>query len=111
MGTDDTVQIVCFRCESKFKDRARRLVSGYSTQCPSCECIIFFEDGSAIEEVKAAFRTAEKIRKSLKEEMAKKINARTAALVEPVDDGADEDFDNSQPATSKQWFSTGRVRY
>ena len=67
--------------------------------------------GSAIEEVKAAFRTAEKIRKSLKEEMAKKINARTAALVEPVDDGADEDFDNSQPATSKQWFSTGRVRY
>jgi hypothetical protein len=38
---DDSVQITCTRCRSTFRDRARRVQSGYSRQCPNCEVIIW----------------------------------------------------------------------
>ena len=63
----DSVQIRCTRCRCNFRDRARRLQSGYSRQCPNCEVIIFFEEGSMDANVQAALLTARKLRRVLKE--------------------------------------------
>ena len=63
----DSVQIRCTRCRCNFRDRARRLQSGYSRQCPNCEVIIFFEEGSMDANVQAALSAARKLRRVLKE--------------------------------------------
>ena len=63
----DSVQIRCTRCRCNFRDRARRLQSGYSRQCPNCEVIIFFEEGSMDANVQAALLAARKLRRVLKE--------------------------------------------
>ena len=64
---DDSVQIRCTRCRCNFRDRARRLQNGYSKQCPNCEVLIFFEEGSTDPNVKAALLTARKLRRALSE--------------------------------------------
>ena len=63
----DTVQICCTRCRSHFRDRARRLQSGYSRQCPNCEVLIFFEEGSNDTNVQKALRDARRLRRLLME--------------------------------------------
>ena len=87
MGTDDTVQIRCSRCKSKFRDKARRVRSGYSRQCPDCECMVFFEDGSPNKDIHAALREAERVRKALREEEFEKTANRAASVGRT--DGAD----------------------
>jgi hypothetical protein len=61
----DTVQVRCSRCKSCFRDRARRVRSGYSRECPSCSVLIFFEDGGSDENTQRALRNARKIRSAL----------------------------------------------
>ena len=68
MGTDDSVQIRCPRCKSKFRDRARRVQSGYSRECPSCERVIFFEGGSPNNDIRDALHAAERVRRALRQE-------------------------------------------
>jgi predicted nucleic acid-binding Zn-ribbon protein len=68
---EDSVQITCTRCKSTFRDRARRIQSGYSRQCPNCEVIIFFEDASFDKNVQAALKEAKKVRRALREEEEK----------------------------------------
>lgn len=63
---EDSVQIRCTRCKSSFRDRARRVQSGYSRQCPNCEVIIFFEDGAVDRNVQRAVRDAKRIRRELR---------------------------------------------
>jgi hypothetical protein len=63
----DSVQIRCTRCRCNFRDRARRVQSGYSRQCPNCEVIIFFEEGSIDANVQAALLAARKLRRLLRE--------------------------------------------
>src|SRR3989440_11775096 len=82
MGIDDTIQVRCPRCKSKFRDKARRVLSGYSRQCPSCECMVFFEEGSPSKDIHNALREAERVRKVLREEQFEKI-AHPAASAEP----------------------------
>ncbi len=65
---DDTVQIRCTRCKSTFRDKARRLLNGYSRQCPSCEGVLFFNEDSFDKNLSGALKTAEKIRRALREE-------------------------------------------
>ena len=72
MNTDDTVQIRCPKCKGKFRDKARRVQSGYSRQCPSCETLIFFEDGSPNIHIRAAFREAKRVRRLLIQEEEEK---------------------------------------
>jgi DNA-directed RNA polymerase subunit RPC12/RpoP len=63
----DSVQIRCTRCRSTFRDRARRLQFGYSRQCPNCEVLIFFEEGSSDVNVQAALLAARRLRRVLLE--------------------------------------------
>jgi predicted nucleic acid-binding Zn-ribbon protein len=63
----DSVQIRCTRCRCHFRDRARRIQSGYSKQCPNCEVLIFFEEGSNDANVRAALLAARKLRRVLHE--------------------------------------------
>ena len=70
---DDTVQLRCHRCKSVFRDKARRVQSGYSRQCVTCETIMFFEDGSIDKNVQRTLRDAKRVRKALREHEAEKI--------------------------------------
>lgn len=64
---DDSVQIRCARCKSNFRDKARKVQTGYSRQCPSCEGVIFFEEGSNDKSVQKALIDAKHIRKLLRQ--------------------------------------------
>ena len=64
---DDSIQIRCTRCKSVFRDKARRVLSGYSRQCPSCEGVLFFEEGSDDKNILQALLMAKQLRKALRE--------------------------------------------
>jgi len=110
MGTEDTVQICCSKCKSKFRDKARRVLNGYSRQCPSCECMIFFEDGSPNKDIHEALREAARVRKALRQEEAEKIPGRSAVPAGQTDDGTDQPPANSRRHIDRRSFSTGRAR-
>ena len=63
---EDSVQIRCTKCKGSFRDRARRVQSGYSRQCPNCEVIIFFEEGAIDRNVERAIRDAKRLRRALR---------------------------------------------
>jgi DNA-directed RNA polymerase subunit RPC12/RpoP len=65
---DDSVQILCTRCKSTFRDRARRVQPGYSRQCPNCEVVIFFEEGSSDNNVQTTLLAARRMRRVLREQ-------------------------------------------
>jgi len=73
---DDTVQIRCHRCKGNFRDKARRVQSGYSRQCPNCETILFFEESSIDKNVQKTLREAKRTRKALRELEVEKIASR-----------------------------------
>jgi predicted nucleic acid-binding Zn-ribbon protein len=113
MGIEDTVQVRCTRCKTKFRDKARRLRAGYSRQCPSCECMVFFEDDSPNKDIRDAMRDAERVRKALREEEAEKIAARATAATEQAH--ADEHDPENAPVVSRRQierrsFPGGRSR-
>ena len=64
---DDTIQIRCSRCNSSFRDRARRIRSGYTRECPRCNVLIFFESESHNEHIKRALKAAHKMRRLVAE--------------------------------------------
>src|SRR4051812_48338794 len=66
-GMEDSVQIRCKYCKNVFRDRARRLQSGYSRQCPSCEVVLFFDEDSPDKNIKEAMTAARHLRKALRE--------------------------------------------
>ena len=110
MATEDTVQICCSKCKSKFRDKARRVLSGYSRQCPSCECMLFFEDGSPNKDVHELLREAARVRKALRQEEAEKIANRSVAPAEQTDDGPDQRPVISQRRLDRRSFTAGRAR-
>jgi len=76
---EDSVQIRCHRCKSTFREKARRLQSGYSRQCISCETMLFFDDASADKNIQRTLREARKIRKVLREAEFEKLSAAPLA--------------------------------
>lgn len=68
MGVDETIQVRCSRCKGKFRDRAGRIRDGYSRQCPSCERLMFFAEGSPNKDIHDAMREAQRVRKLLRQE-------------------------------------------
>jgi hypothetical protein len=64
---DDTIQIRCGRCHCSFRDRARRIRSGYTRECPRCNVLIFFESESHEENIKRALKAAHRMRRLLAE--------------------------------------------
>jgi hypothetical protein len=77
-GMDDSIPIKCKRCQCTFRDRARRVQSGYSRQCPSCEVVIFFEEHVQDANVKTALLDARNLRRALKEAEGMKVITRAA---------------------------------
>ena len=77
---DDSVQIRCTKCKSRFRDRARRVQSGYSRQCPHCDVVMFFEEGSTDSNIRDALGQAQKVRAALLQEEADKAGSRGPAL-------------------------------
>ena len=111
MGVDDTVQVRCTRCKSKFRDKARRVRSGYSRQCPACECLVFFEEGSPNKDIQEALREAERVRKALRDEEAEKIASRSAASAEQADDDVDQAPVFSRGRPDRRSVPAGRAPY
>lgn len=105
MAVDETVQVRCTRCKAKFRDKARRLRSGYSRQCPSCERMLFFEDGSPNKDIHDALRDAERVRKALRAEEAEKVTARAPEAEQAADGDSAPTFSRRMDRRS---FSTGR---
>jgi predicted nucleic acid-binding Zn-ribbon protein len=70
---DDSVQLRCHRCKSSFRDKARRIQSGYTRQCISCETMLFFDDDSNDKNVKRTLREAKRVRKALREAEEMKV--------------------------------------
>ena len=64
---DDSVQVCCTRCRNVFRERARRVQSGYSRQCPCCEVVLSFEETSPDKNIKRALASARGLRKVLRE--------------------------------------------
>jgi hypothetical protein len=62
---DDSIQLRCPRCNSSFRDRARRIHSGYARECPNCNVLIFFESESHDEHIRRALKAAHKLRRAL----------------------------------------------
>jgi len=62
---DDSIQLRCSRCNSTFRDRARRIQNGYARECPNCNVLIFFESESHDEHIKRALKAAHKLRRLL----------------------------------------------
>jgi hypothetical protein len=90
---DDSVQIRCHRCKSSFREKARRLQSGYSRQCISCETMLFFDDDSNDRNVRRTLREAKQVRKALREAEFEKLTATPVA-------STGREFSNSRSATS-----------
>jgi len=63
----DSVQVLCDRCKTVFRERAQRLQNGYSRQCPSCEVVLFFDEDSPRPNIKLAMSKARAVRKQLRE--------------------------------------------
>jgi DNA-directed RNA polymerase subunit RPC12/RpoP len=75
---DDTIQIRCSRCNSSFRDRARRIQNGYARECPNCNVLIFFEGESHDEHIKRALKAAHKMRRALAAAEGKKPSRQEA---------------------------------
>ena len=61
---DQTVQVTCPRCQARFREQARKLVDGFSRQCPNCEAVIFFNEDSPIPQISGAFKAANAVRRA-----------------------------------------------
>lgn len=75
---DDSVQVRCTKCKSVFRDRARRVQTGYSRQCPNCEVVIFFEDHSNDPNVKKSLLNARRMRRLLREGETQRVTRKSA---------------------------------
>ena len=82
---DDTVLIRCHRCKGSFRDKARRIQSGYSRQCISCETMLFFDSDSNDKNVKRTMREAKQVRKELREAEELKIATASSQSSQPGD--------------------------
>jgi hypothetical protein len=85
VGIDETIQVRCSQCKVKFRDKARRVRDGYSRQCPSCERMLFFIDGSPKQDINDALREAERVRKLLRQEQDNKAVRPAAPAAEAED--------------------------
>jgi DNA-directed RNA polymerase subunit RPC12/RpoP len=76
---DDSIQLRCSRCNSSFRDRARRIQNGYARECPNCNVLIFFESESHDEHIKRALKAAHKLRRRLAQTEAAKPSRKEAS--------------------------------
>ena len=79
---DQTVQITCPKCRARFREQARKLIDGFSRECPTCETVIFFNEGSTTLQIKSAMNIASAVRRALRAEAGKQTfkSARTFSM-------------------------------
>ena len=65
---DETILVRCSWCKGNFRDGARRVRDGHTRQCPSCERMLFFTEGSQNKDIQNALRDAHRVRKLLDQE-------------------------------------------
>ena len=70
---DDSIRVRCTRCKTAFRDRAHRLQSGFSRQCPSCEVVLFFEEGSNDPNIQPALAEAQRTRAAIRQSEEAKV--------------------------------------
>ena len=75
---DDSIQLRCSRCNSSFRDRARRVQNGYSRECPGCNALMFFESESHDQYIKRALKAAHKLRRLLAAAEGEKSSSKPA---------------------------------
>jgi hypothetical protein len=92
VDVDESIQVRCSRCKEKFRDKARRVRDGYSRQCPVCERILFFTDGSPNQDIADALRRAERARKLLRQAEDEAAVARPAARAAESEDSEAAEF-------------------
>jgi predicted nucleic acid-binding Zn-ribbon protein len=63
---DDSIRVRCTNCRTVFRDRAHRVQSGFSRQCPSCEVVLFFEDSSNDPNIQRALAEAQRTRAAIR---------------------------------------------
>jgi hypothetical protein len=88
VDVDESIQVRCSRCKGKFRDKARRVRDGYSRQCPSCERMLFFTDGSPNQDINDALRQAERVRKLMRQAEDEKAMRPAASAAEGEDSEA-----------------------
>lgn len=107
---DDTIQVRCSRCKGKFRDKAGRVRGGYARQCPSCECMLFFEEGTPNKDVQLALREAERVRKLVRRQQDEASVAQQQ--VQPAVE-SDADTDAAPVAAGRRFerrvFRSGRT--
>jgi hypothetical protein len=64
---EDSFLIRCSKCKGSFRDKARRVQNGCSRQCPLCERVLFFEEGTPDKNTQKALTDARHLRKALRE--------------------------------------------
>jgi DNA-directed RNA polymerase subunit RPC12/RpoP len=69
---NNTFQIRCPKCKSKFWDRAPRVQNGYSRECPYCEVVIFFEESAPNSHIRDALNEAQRLRRLARHQEASK---------------------------------------
>ena len=108
MAIDDTIQVRCSRCTVKFRDKARRVREGYSRQCPSCERLLFFVEGSPVKAISDALREAHRVRKLLNQEEDRKVVKPAAAVTEPEFSEESQETQDSSRRIERRVRSAGR---
>jgi Zn-finger nucleic acid-binding protein len=71
---DHTVQVTCPNCRTRFREHARKMIDGFSRQCPNCEAVIFFNEDSPKLQIKTAMKAARAVRRALRDEADDKLN-------------------------------------
>jgi hypothetical protein len=64
---DHTVKVTCPNCRAQFREHARRLIDGYSRQCPNCEAVIFFNEDSPKPQIRTAMKSASAVRRAMRD--------------------------------------------
>jgi hypothetical protein len=96
VSVEETIQVRCSRCKGKFRDKVRRVRDGYSRQCPSCERMMFFIDGSPNKDIGDALREAQRVRKLLVQE------EQEAAMALPKTSAPEAEACDAAPGTPRQ---------
>lgn len=64
---DDSIRVSCTKCKTVFRERAQPLQSGFFTQCPGCEIVMFFEESSNDPNIRRALAEARRTRSAIRE--------------------------------------------
>jgi hypothetical protein len=84
-AVDDTISICCPKCKGSFRDKAMRVLGGYSRQCPSCEVVLFFEEYTQDKDIKRAMTGAKQVRHKMQVEELERAETKRRSYYSKAD--------------------------